>query len=149
MTYAEPYLLARYASFLLQSLLMLLRVYEVPTLLKRKFGEGLMTVPRYALFFCRTQEMRNPAALRTLSLERNLYARMLHSAEGVAEAVDEVLKQEWEQDRINSMKDRIAAWIEEKFAPGIKTGLYPKTNVEYNMEEQWNDIWKALTAIAC
>ena len=65
--HSEKYLISRYASFLLQSLLMLVRVFEIPSLLKNKFGEGLLTVPRYALFLCRTELLTNPAATRILS----------------------------------------------------------------------------------
>ena len=146
---AEPYLLARYASFLLQSLLILVRVFEIPSLLKNKFGEGLLTVPRYALFFCRTDTLTNPAALRILSLERHLYARMIETSEGVAEPMEDVLKNEWLQDRVNLVNDRIAAWIKEKIAPGIESGLYPKTNLDYDPERQWDDVWQAFNACLC
>ena len=60
--YSEPHLLARYANFLLQSLLILVRVFEIPSVLKNTFGEGLLTVPRYALFLCRTDLLTNQAA---------------------------------------------------------------------------------------
>ena len=146
---SEPYLLARYASFLLQSLLILVRVFEIPSALKNKFGEGLLTVPRYALFFCRTDTLTNPAALRILNLERHLYARMIETSEGVAEPMEDVLKNEWLQDRVNLVNDRIAGWIKEKLAPGIQSGLYPKTNMDYDLERQWDDHWQAFNACLC
>ena len=146
---SEHYLLARYASFLLQSLLILVRVFEIPSVLKNKFGEGLLTVPRYALFLCRTEALTNPAALRILSLERHLYARMIETSEGGAEPVDEVLRNEWLQDRAQAVNDRIAAWIKEQLAPEIQDGRYPKTNLDYDLEKQWDDHWEDFNACLC
>ena len=95
---SESHLLARYANFLLQSLMILVRVFEIPSKLKNTFGEGLVTVPRYALFLCRTDLLTNPAAQNLLSLERHLYARMIYESEGGTEEVDEVMRKDWKKD---------------------------------------------------
>ena len=52
---AKPYLLSRYANFLLQSILMLARVYQVPKHLNVKYGLGCSTSTRLALLMMRTR----------------------------------------------------------------------------------------------
>ena len=142
---SESHLLARYANFLLQSLMNLMRVFEIPSKLKDTFGEGLLTVPRYALFFCRTDLLTNPAARSILSLERHLYARMRDESKGGdgPEHLDDVMRAEWKKHRAQAVKkDRIATWIEEHLLRGIAEGRYPKTNLEHNFERQWENHWE-------
>ena len=111
-------MIARYCNVLLQSLLLLVRVFETPALLKNRFGEGLMTEPRYALFVCRTDLLKNLAANMILSLERHFYGRMIQQSEGVHETVDTVLKEEWERDRTAAVSDRLTGFIQEKLHLG-------------------------------
>ena len=142
---SESHLLARYANFLLQSLMNLMRVFEIPSKLKDTFGEGLLTVPRYALFFCRTDLLTNPAARSILSLERHLYARMRDESKGGdgPEHLDDVMRAEWKKHRAQAVKkDRIATWIEEHLLRGIAEGRYPKTNLEHNFGRQWENLWE-------
>ena len=142
---SESHLLARYANFLLQSLMNLMRVFEIPSKLKDTFGEGLLTVPRYALFFCRTDLLTNPAARSILSPERHLYARMRDESKGGdgPEHLDDVMRAEWKKHRAQAVKkDRIATWIEEHLLRGIAEGRYPKTNLEHNFERQWENHWE-------
>ena len=145
----EDNLLARYANFLLQSLLILVRVFEIPSELKNRFGEGRQTVPRYALFLCRTERLRNPAAVTLLSLERHLYARMLKDTDGGRGRIDEIMKEEWKRDRVQGVKDRIDTWIKEHVVQGIAEGRYPKTNLQHNVEKQWENHWEDPNASSC
>ena len=48
---ADGYLVARYCMFLLQALMLLVRVFRIPNELKEKYGERGMTAALYALFF--------------------------------------------------------------------------------------------------
>ena len=149
---SESHLLARYANFLLQSLMNLMRVFEIPSKLKDTFGEGLLTVPRYALFFCRTDLLTNPAARSILSPERHLYARMRDESKGGdgPEHLDDVMRAEWKKHRAQAVKkDRIATWIEEHLLRGIAEGRYPKTNLEHNFERQWDNHWEDFHACLC
>ena len=148
---SEHYLLARYASFLSQSLLILVRVFEIPSKLKNTFGEGLLTVPRYALFLCRTDLLTNHAAQNLLSLEHHLYARMRDESkgEGGPEQVNDVIRDEWKKDHAQAVKDRIATWIEENLVRGIAEARYPKTNLEHNLERQWENHWEDFHACLC
>ena len=147
----EDNLLARYANFLLQSLLILVRVFEIPSELKNRFGEGRQTVPRYALFLCRTDLLTNHAAQNLLSLERHLYARMRDESkgEGGPEQVNDVIRDEWKKDHAQAVKDRIATWIEENLIRGIAEARYPKTNLEHNLERQWENHWEDFHACLC
>ena len=148
---SESHLLARYANFLLQSLLILVRVFEIPSVLKNTYGEGLLTVPRYALFLCRTDLLTNHAAQNLLSLERHLYARMRDESkgEGGPEQVDDVIRDEWKKDRAQAVKDRIATWIKEHLVRGFAEGRYPKINLERNFERQWDNHWEDFHACLC
>ena len=140
---ADGYLVARYCMFLLQALMLLVRVFRIPNELKEKYGERGMTAALYALFFCHTEDMDNPAAHCALYLDRHLYGRMLRTSKGVVETVDKVLKEEWELDRRLALQDRIDRYIAEKIAQKISLGYYPKTNLNYDIEEQWSVKWKA------
>ena len=148
---SESHLLARYANFLLQSLMILVRVYEIPSNLKNTFGEGLLTVPRYALFLCRTDLLTNHAAQNLLWLEHHLYARMRDESkgEGGPEQVNDVIRDEWKKDHAQAVKDRIATWIEENLIRGIAEARYPKTNLEHNLERQWENHWEDFHACLC
>ena len=69
----------RYCAFLLQSCLLLCRVFRVDRKLEGTYGVGSETSARMALLFLHTTKMENPEARLLKSLPRHLYGRMLHS----------------------------------------------------------------------
>ena len=138
---AEQFMVSRYCNFLLQSVLILARVFQVAPLLKNTYGEGLMTSARCALFFCRTVEMNNPSALSLTNVQRHIYGRMLRENES-RETMEQVLKDEWGNDRLQGINDRIDDWLPGHLTENIMSGRYPLTNLAYDVEKQWDHIWK-------
>ena len=137
---AENYMLARYANFLLQCILQLIRVFKVDPETKNTYGEGFMTSARCALLFMRCRYMDGQAAQRLGSVKRHLYARMRSEQES-AEAVKAVTEAEWRGDRTSALTERCHEWVV-NFVPGkITSGMYPLTNLEYDMAKQWDDVW--------
>ena len=141
---AETYMLSRYANFLLQSVLLLTRVYQTPKIMLNTYGEGLMTSARVALLMMRTTHLKNDAATRLLSLKRHLYARMLKESE-THEEVEAVISNEWKEDRGAGMKDRLDFFLKNEVAGQILSGIYPRTNLKYNAEKQWDNVWQVLS----
>ena len=140
---AERFMLSRYCNFLLQSILILARVFQVPQILKNAYGEGMMTSARCALFFARSQDMRNADALNIRNLQRHMYCRMLNEAES-RENIDNILQNEWNEDRLSSIALRVDAWLADHLMDNIGTGRYPMTNLEYDVEKQWDHVWQDL-----
>ena len=144
----ERFMVSRYCNFLLQSVLILARVFQVPKIMKHTFGEGAMTSARVALFFCRTTEMTNLDALNIRSLKRSIYARMLTEAES-REAVEATLKGEWEQDRESSVNLRIDEWLPTHLAAKVAEGRYPLTNLTFDVDAQWEHVWEDRSDDVC
>lgn len=142
---SQKFMMSRYCNFLLQSLLILARVFQPSKLMQSTFGHGLMTSARVALFFCRTTEMTNRDALNMKDLKRNLYARMLTEAEN-RQDVENILKGEWDQDRESALNSRIDEWLPEHLEKNVLDGRYPLTNLSYDVENQWDHVWKELTS---
>ena len=140
---AENFMLSRYCNFILQAVLILARVFQVPRIIKNTYGEGLMTSARAALFFCRTTEMTNQDALNLKHLRRHLYARMLTDLEN-KDQVEKVLKDEWTSDRTSSLHSRLDTWLPEHLSKMVTEGRYPMTNIMYDLEAQWDHVWQEL-----
>ena len=138
---AERFMVSRYCNFLLQSLLLLARVFQVSKIMKNTFGEGLMTSARQALFFCRATDMDNKEALNLRNLRRHMYARMLTEVES-REQVEAILKTEWETDRSANLRNRIVEWLPGHLEKMVLEGRYPRTNMQYDVESQWDHVWQ-------
>jgi hypothetical protein len=61
---AEPWLLARYCNFLLQSVMILTRVFRVPKKISETYGIGCSSAARLALLMMRTMQLENPEAFQ-------------------------------------------------------------------------------------
>lgn len=139
--HAEKFMLDRYCNFLLQSIMLMVRVFEPSFDLATKYGKGLMTSARCALLLIHTTSMHNAAAVRLMSLDRFLYARMLDDADN-REQIDKEVQKEWEKDRLTSLGYRVERFIACEVLPRITHGTFPKTNFVYDPEQQWNDVWQ-------
>ena len=139
--HAERHYIARYANFLLQSIMMLTRVYQAPKKLAETFGCGVGSSARLALLMMRSFTVEGHAATRLKSVTRHLYARMLQEGEGSAQ-IDQTVAGEWKEDRASALSDRLDEFLELHVGPGIMEGLYPKTNLKEDHNRQWDDYWK-------
>lgn len=143
---AEKYLVCRYCTFLLQSLMLLLRNFQPPKLVENKFGSGVGTSARVALLVLQTTKMTPESMQNMRSIKRFLYARMLREGESRTD-VESTLKEEWEAERESLLAQRIQKWLSDHLAPAILEGKFPKSNVRENMDLQWENHWKVLRAI--
>ena len=138
---AEPWMLARYCNFLLQSVMMLTRVFRVPKKLSEIYGLGCSSAARLALLMMRTMQLQNPEAMQLKTVRRHLYARMLQESDD-REQIQQTTKQEWAEDRLTNLNGRLDEFLLSHVCPGILEGRYPKTNLEADMAKQWDDVWK-------
>ena len=138
---AEPWLLARYCNFLLQSVMILTRVFGVPKKISQIYGVGFSTAARLALLMMRTMQLENPEALQLKIVQRHLYARMLQESDN-REQIQQTTKQEWAEDRLTNLNGRLDEFLQSHVYPGILEGRYPKTNLEADIAKQWDDVWK-------
>ena len=132
----------RYCAFLLQSCLLLCRVFRVDRKLEGTYGVGSETSARLALLFLRTTKMENHEARLLKSLPRHLYARMVHSIDSQnLQAVDDIVTNEWKDESLAAMGMRLDAFIEDHLHPNVENGIYPKTNISVpsaKQELQWD-----------
>ena len=140
---AEPYLLARYANFLLQGIMQLLRVFIPDDLTKNTFGLGLETSARVALLFMRSNYMPNASAQRLTSVKRHLYARMRIESDSVDE-INAVVEGEWKGDRMAGLQDRVHKWVLEQIPNKVLAGTLPLTNLAFDISQQWDDVWQVI-----
>ena len=140
---AKPYLLSRYANFLLQSILMLARVFQVPKNLNVKYGLGCSTSARLALLMMRTRNLDNVAARRLTNVTRHLYARIIKESDD-REQIKATVVKEWMDDRMSNLQERLDDFLEVHVAPKILAGEYPKTNFAEDITKQWDSVWKVL-----
>ena len=140
---AQKYMLARYANFLLQCILQLLRVWTPTELMKNTYGLGFESAPRTALLFMRSMHMPNAAAQRLKKLKRHLYARMLEEDEQ-ADLMRQVIESEWKRDRLSGLQERVHQWVAANIPSKIKAGTLPRTNVSIDMSKQWDHVWQVL-----
>ena len=138
---AENFMLYRHCNFVLQSLLILARVFQAPKLLTNTYGEGFMTSARSALFMVRTFDQTHNAATQLKSMKRHLYARMLQDAETQDYAAN-VLKDEWNTDRLANFTGRVEEWLPQHLAENIGAEKYPRTNLTLDWEKQWDTVWE-------
>jgi len=139
---AEHWMLARYCNFLLQSVMLLTRVFQVPKNIAQIYGVGCNTAARLALLMMRTKRLENPEALQLKAVKRHLYARILRESDN-RDQIQETTKQEWMDDRLTNLNGRLDDFLQAHVCPGILEGKYPKTNLEADMWKQWGDVWKA------
>ena len=142
----------RYCAFLLQSCLLLCRVFRVDRKLEDTYGIGNETSARMALLFLRTTKMENPEARLLKSLPRHLYARMVHSIDSQnQQAVDDIVTNEWKDDSLAAMGMRLDAFILDHLHPNVENGIYPKTNISeppVKQERQWDHAWQVPRVLA-
>ena len=141
----EKFMVSRYCNFLLQSILLLTRVFQVPKIIENTYGAGASTSARMALLMMRTTSLCNAAAMRLKSTQRHLYARLLEGCED-KEAVDKMIEAEWQQDRSAAVSERIDEYLNTVVAPQILQGTYPKTNIDCDKENQWDHCWEVQVA---
>ena len=85
--------------------------------------------------------MENPAAKRLMSLERYLYGRIMYDLDN-RENIEQELKGEWEKDRLVSIGYRIEDFIRNEVLKRIWDGSFPKTNLDFDAEKQWDHVWQ-------
>jgi len=143
----------RYCAFLLQSCLLLCRVFRVDRKLEGTYGVGMGTSSRMALLLLHTTKMENPEARLLKSLPRHLYGRMLHSLDAQdQQAVDAIVTNEWKDDSLAAMGMRLDDFILDHLHPNVVNGIYPKTNIAEPLpkqERQWDNAWQVPRVLAC
>ena len=143
----------RYCAFLLQSCLLLCRVFRVDRKLEGTYGVGSETSARMALLFLHTTKMENPEARLLKSLPRHLYGRMVHSIDSQnLQAVDDIVTNEWKDDSLAAMGMRLDDFIRDHLHPNVEKGIYPKTNIAEPLpkqERQWDNAWQVPRVLAC
>ena len=137
----RAWLLARYCNFLLQSVMILTRVFRVPKKIFQLYGVGCSTAARLALLMIRTMQLENREALQLKIVQRHLYARILQESDN-REQIQQTTKQEWAEDRLTNLNRRLDEFLQLHMYPGIREGRYPKTNSEADIAKQWDDVWK-------
>ena len=60
----------------------------------------------------------------------------------MADDITQVIKDEWGTDRSEALADRLDEFLQDHVGPGIVEGLYPKTNMEEDHMQQWDDVWQ-------
>ena len=142
----------RYCAFLLQSCLLLCRVFRVDRKLEGTYGVGSETSARMALLFLHTTKMENPEARLLKSLPRHLYGRMVHSIDSQnLQAVDDIVTNEWKDDSLAAMGMRLDDFIRDHLHPNVEKGIYPKTNIAEPLpkqERQWDNAWQVPRVLA-
>ena len=138
---ADQGLLARYCNYLLQGILQLLQVFEVGEIVSNTYGVGYRSSARMSLLFMRSVHMENASAQRLLTVKRHMYARMLVEQES-ADAISRVKDAEWKSDRIAGLQKRVHDWVLAVAPKKIGDGEWPKSNLSYDLEKQWGDVWK-------
>ena len=143
----------RYCAFLLQSCLLLCRVFRVDRKLEGTYGVGQQTSARLALLLLHTAEMKNPEARLLKSLPRHLYGRMLKSLDAQEQqAVDDIVTNEWKDDSLAAMGMRLDDFIRDHLHPNVEKGIYPKTNIAEPLpkqERQWDNAWQVPRVLPC
>ena len=137
---APKFMIARYANFLLQSCMLIVRYFVTPKDVLQRFGEGLGSSARMALLMMRSFSMGGNAAKNLQSVTRHLYARCLKDSETATMVQDKVGK-EWSTDRQQNLRDRLDEFLQAHVGPGIVEGIYPKTNIQQDIQKQWDDCW--------
>ena len=140
--YAPKFAVSRYANFLLQSCMLIVRSFVTPQELARRYGEGLKSSARMALLMMRSFTMESMAARNLQNVTRHLYARALKESES-AVFVQEKVGKEWSDDRIQNLRERLDEFLQVHVGPGIVDGTYPKTNIQEDIQKQWDDWWQA------
>ena len=138
---SERHMLSRYCNFLLQSILLLARVFQVPPIIENTYGAGLRTSARISLLFARSTEMKNKDALNLKKLSRHLYARILQESES-RDAITKALGDEWNHDRDAAIASRVDEWLPGHLEEQLGEGRYPVTNLAYDVDKQWDHVWK-------
>ena len=136
----------RYCAFLLQSCLLLCRVFRPHRQLVDTYGVGSETSARLALLFLRTTEMENYEARLLKSLPRHLYARMIHSIDSQnRQDVDDIVTNDWKDESVAAVGMKLEAFIVDHLHPNVENGIYPKTNISVasaKQERQWDHSWQ-------
>ena len=122
---------------------MLARVFQVPKNLKVKYGLGCSTSTRLALLMMRTRDLENVAARRLTNLTRHLYARVIQESED-RDQIQATVVQEWMDDRMSNLQERLDDFLKVHVAPKILAGEYPKTKFAEDITKQWDYVWKVL-----
>ena len=142
----------RYCAFLLQSCVLLCRVFRPHRQLVDTYGVGCETSARLALLFLRTTKMENPEALLLKSLPRHLYARMIHSIDSQnRQDVDDIVTNDWKDESVAAVGMKLEAFIVDHLHPNVENGIYPKTNISVpsaKQERQWDHSWQVPRVLA-
>ena len=139
---AEKWLLARYAAFVLQNCLLILRYWSPQVcFVANKFGEGVHSSARYACLVLQSEALPQQVMNRVTSLRRHLYARAIREHESAA-AVEQTVSSEWDEDRSFAVSARLRTFLETKLKPEIENGRFPKTNLQRDFHPQWDEDWK-------
>ena len=57
--------------------------------------------------------------------------------------VQDKVGKEWSDDRIQNLRERLDEFLQVHAGPGIVEGMYPKTNIQEDIQKQWDDCWQA------
>ena len=133
-------MVARYASFLLQILLLLLKNWEIPWELKERFGFGVGSSARRALMWLQCQSFDPVMIHRMRSIERMLYHQILSDVTQ-RDKMEKSMQQEDTVDKEQSIRELVMPWLETELANDIRSGVFPKTNPAESFDKQWANHW--------
>jgi len=139
---AEKWMLARYASFVIQNCLLILRNWSPQVaFVANKFGEGVHSTARYACLLLQSEALPSHVMARMTCLRRHLYGRAIQEHESHA-AIEKTIGEEWEKDRELCVTCAIDAFLDIKAKQQIVEGRFPKSNLKYDLSQQWDEDWK-------
>jgi hypothetical protein len=135
--------LARYLLFLIQSMLLIIRVWKLDPELERTYGQGEQTSGRMALLLHHTRWLSDDTYTFMTCMERNLFARVVREGEAVGDLKARVAD-EWEQDRREGCRRRLDTLIRERVLPCVLEGRFPRINFSSPVvpERQYDAVWK-------
>ena len=139
---APKWIVSRYANFLLQSCMLIARPFVTPQDLLVRFGEGLKSSARMALLMMRSFSMEGKAAINLQNVTRHLYSGCLKDSES-AVLVQDTVGKAWSSDCIQNLRERLDEFLEAHVGLGIVEGIYPKTNIQEDIQQQWDGCWQA------
>ena len=138
---AEKFMLARYCTFLLQMILLILRSWEPSGEVLMKFRKGCGTAARQALFWLQTTELHPACRHKMSTCKVHLYHQMLTDACN-RDKMEATLKDEWMEDRAFNVKLKLRSLVEGDIADRIRNGDLPKTHIPSDFTKQWENEWE-------
>ena len=86
-------------------------------------------------------ELPQESVTQLTSLKRHLFNRVAKETENLA-ALNQISENEVKSDCIMSITYRILDHIDEVMLPALRSGKFPKLNVNYDSLSQYDDCWE-------